>query len=325
MNPPDYILIKELIENGNLYEALNEFAKLDLSGIKSTEVSKLKNRYSRIKKEQLNGIIEDDDYRLEYNRITHSLLLLMENDGPIKNIVKTIFESYKKSTNVLSKAFSPAVVLIELFAGFENIMEFITEYHIFSIVVLVILFVVFGYHLLSIITHSRRNKQSTIGKEVKKKTIETSIVDDDKSMDWNAGALKTFFAKYNKLFTYLGIGTLIASFFIVLYIFFLGVTGYYIPIVETLPQKGIKKEMVRINNELKERGETLRLSFYCNSAKQCAISPNGVHFSKEEAQESIDLARKLIPKHVDDKSWIQYKTFKATIVDRWRALKKHFN
>ena len=94
MNIQEQSQIRQLIENGQLKEALKAFNSFAQSqSVLKDQVSNLTSRFYRIKEHEINGTLNIDEIQLEKNKITKSILELLEDriDSPKDRFQKSKF------------------------------------------------------------------------------------------------------------------------------------------------------------------------------------------------------------------------------------------
>jgi len=212
---------------------------------------------------------------------------------------KPFFKAILNATDTISTILSP-IVFISVLSDFENVIDFIGKYGVFSVILLLFLLVIFGFHLIHILKEQRNQN----------KEIESNL---PKKSNWSLKRVVLIF----------GTVILISSLIFTGYVFSLTANGFYYPVISSHPKNNIKEFVTKINNDLKNKGyEDFQINYYCKIGNDyCALVPNGAHLSEEEAKNSIQKALQIIPFHVADDHRIDHRPFNVTILGKIRHLK----
>ncbi|NKB61992.1 MAG: hypothetical protein GKR95_07590 [Gammaproteobacteria bacterium] len=224
---------------------------------------------------------------------------------------KSVFLAISKAINTTSTILSP-LIFVSVISDVFNAVEFIGKYYLSSLILLSFLFIIFSYHLVSIV-----RQKSFFPIRHTKESLE--VIPEKTPVEYSKNSKR----RWGKRFIWgsIGTGILISTLIYVVYIFNLAAQGLYYPIISSLPKENIKARISNINMEIKEKGYTdFNVNFYCRSDQEfCALVPNGIHFSKISAKQSIEIAKKIIPENVSHDHKVISHTLKDTIM---RKIKK---
>ena len=117
MNPKEKELIKELVEKGDLDEALKSFDNFtSRNSMINNEVAQLKARYSINKKHEMQATLDTKEISIEKNKIAKSIIELLE----FENRIKIKRYSYKKIGFIVILLIGSIASLYYFFSSFNE-------------------------------------------------------------------------------------------------------------------------------------------------------------------------------------------------------------